>query len=148
MTTTYQTADTGAQSRTPLMAALGIGASLIVTAVGTFSDLTGNDSRAESWQEYGVVAAVVVVTAAVVFGLVVRTAAQGNTGRRALALGVVSFLSIAVFWAGLPLVLAAGAIACALTDRDARGGMSGLAKAGVALAAITAAIAAFLAVAG
>lgn len=125
-------------SRTPLLAALGFGASAVLTAIGTFWAV--NDSSDASRDEIStwlVCVAIAGVTALIAFGLVVRTAPGGNAGRRSAITGVVAFLSLAVFWAGIPTVLAAAAVACALTDRDTRGSFGTAAKIGLGLSAVT-----------
>jgi hypothetical protein len=132
MTTTTTIDDrTNTTSRTPLLIALGVGGSAVLTAIGTF--YAGDDHSASDWF---FTVGVVVVAAALVFGLVVRTAARGNPGRRSAVVGVVAVLSLAVFWAGLPVVLAAAAVACALTDKDAQGFFGTPSKVGLGLAAL------------
>ena len=151
MTTTIDThagTTTGA-SRAPLLAALGLAASAVLTAIGTFlgENTSGDESRDDvsTWLTCVGIAA---VAAALVFGLVVRTAAHGHAGRRALITGILAVLSVAVFWAGLPMVLAAGALACALVDRDEQGSLGGAAGVGVALGGVAAAAAVVLAFVG
>jgi hypothetical protein len=140
---------TAGRMRTQVVAALGIAASSVLTAIGTFGwfedNATPADHRASDWLT---VLPYVAVTAAVVFGLVVRTAEAGNPGRRSAILGVFGFLSNAVFWAGLPAVIAAGSIACALTQKDRDGSFSGASKAGLGLSGITVAAAIWLAIVG
>ena len=137
-----------APSRTPLLAALGIAAAAVLTAVGTFWDVNNNDAEPGKTSEWLVCLGIIAVAAAVAYGLVVRTAATGNPGRRAVILGVVAFLSNAVFWAGLPMVLASAAVACAFVDKDGRGSFGGPAKAGIVLAVLTAIPAVQLAIFG
>jgi hypothetical protein len=149
MSTTATDPTTTAPSRAPLLAVLGFAASAVLTAVGTFWDLTNNESSDDdSIGTYLVVLGIAAVAVAVVYGLVVRTAATGNAGRRAGVLGVVGLLSVAVFWAGLPMVLVSGALACALVDKDARGSFGTGSKVAVALGAVTTALAVWLAIAG
>lgn len=137
MTTITNDDSATATSRTPLLAAIGIGTAAVLSAVGTFvgENDTGDATRDDpsTWL-FSV--GIAVAAAVVVFGLVVRTAARGNAGRRALVLGVVTLLSIAVFWAGFTPVIAAGALACALVDRDRRGSFSTLSTVGLVLAAL------------
>ena len=135
--------DAAAPSRTPLLAALGIGASAVLTAVGTFvgPNDTGDATRDDP-STWLMTVGIALAAAIVVFGLVVRTASRGDAGRRALVLGVVTLLSVAVFWAGVTTVLAAAALACALVERDRRGSFGtpstvGLVLAGVATIAAT-----------
>lgn len=140
---------TAAPSRTPLLAVLGFAASALFTAMGTFWDLTDDESgREHSVGEYLFVLGIAAIALAITFGLVVRTAAAGNPGRRSLVLGIVAFLSNVVFWAGIPSVLAAGAVACALIQKDKDQSYSTGSKVGLALSALTVAAALWLAVTG
>jgi hypothetical protein len=148
MTTTNELT-TDAPSRAPLLAALGFAASAVFTAMGTFWDLTDNESGNDhSIGEYLVVLGIAGIALAIVFGLVVRTAPTGNPGRRAVILGVVGFLSNAVFWAGLPSVIAAGAVACALIQKDKDQRYSTGSQVGIGLAVLTVAAALWLAITG
>lgn len=132
----------------PAMAAAGAGLSAILTAMGTFWDLTDNESgEPGGFSEYLIVIGIIAVATVVVFGLVARGATPANAGRRSLALAVVGLLSIAVFWAGLPAVLAAGATACALVDRTS-GRLGRMSQAAVAISVITVGLAVWLAIAG
>lgn len=142
-------AEASTPSRTPLFAALGIGAALVLTAVATFWDVTGNDSAGNDQADtYPFVVGIVAVTAAIAYGLVVRTAAKGAPGRRSLITAVVAFLSLAAFWSGVPVVLASASVACALVDKDRRGALGGQAKVATALAALTVVLAAVLSIVG
>lgn len=132
----------------PAFAAAGAGLSAVLTAVGTFWDLTDNESSsAESLGEYAPVLGIIAVATAIVFGLVVRTATPASAPGRALSLAIVGLLSTAVFWAGLPAVLAAGSMACALVDRqDSR--LSRRSLIAFVLSVVTIALAIIAAVAG
>jgi hypothetical protein len=82
--------------------------------------------------EYLVVCAIIAVGALVVFGWAVpRFADSDAAARTALVLSVLGLLSIAVFWTGLPPVLAAGG---ALLGWAARG--RALAKAAIVVGAL------------
>jgi hypothetical protein len=91
-----------------------------------------------------------VVGAAVVFGVVVarglHTAPQ-RTARRSLIIAGVGVVSIAVFWTGLPVILAAGAATLAL-DARRRLGPPGTAIAALVLAALITVSAVWLAFTG
>ncbi len=110
-------------SRAGLLALFGAVDGAVLTAIGTFWDLTGNEPAGASRDtgEYLVTLGMIAVWTAVVFGLVVRTASGDTAGRRGVILGVLAVLSVAVAWSGLPMVLAAGALACALIRREQRG---------------------------
>jgi predicted membrane protein len=138
MTATTNDLTTTAPSRTPLLAALGIAAASALTAVGTFWDVNNNDAESGQASEWLVCLGIIAVTAAIAYGLVVRGADAGDPGRRSVILGVVAFLSNVVFWAGLPMVLASAAVACAFVEKDARGSFRKASKAGLALAVLTA----------
>jgi hypothetical protein len=136
-------------SRTPILAVAGVAASAVLSAIGTFADLTGNDHHSGSQVgAYFASIGIAVVGAALVFGLVVRGAEQGKSWRRSLILGVLALVTCVVFWTGLPSVLVAGAIATALIDRDAVGRFTGGSKAGLVLAAVGTAGAIVLAIVG
>jgi hypothetical protein len=137
---------TAAPSRTPLVAALGLTVSAALTAVGTFWAVndSSSDHNASDWL---ITVGIAAVATTIVFGLVVRTAASGNAGRRAVVLGVVGLLSNVAFWAGFPAVLAAGALACALTAKD-QGRFTTAPKVALALAGLTVAGAVNLAIFG
>jgi len=132
----------------PMFAALGAGTALVLAAIGTFWDLTGNDTAdGDSGAEFLPVIGVVLVATVVVFGLVVRTATPESAGTRAVVLAVLAFLTLVVFWSGLPPVLAFGAIALAFKS----GRSSGLpvsAKVALGVSAVTLAVAVFAAIAG
>jgi hypothetical protein len=142
--TTYAETDRRTASW-PLFAALGAGTALVLTAVGTFWDVTGNDTGdGYSITDYLPVVAVVAVATAVVFGLVVRTASPASAGTRSLILAVIAFLSLVVFWSGLPAVLAFGAVALALKAD----GLPVTAKISLGISAVTLALAVWAAIAG
>lgn len=124
MTTTAlaPTAAPTSSNRNALLALFGAVDAAVLTAVGTFTDLTGNEPGADHQaSDWFVCLGVIAVATAVVFGLVVRTAAAGNPGRRGVVLGVLSVLTVVVAWSGLPMVLAAGALACAFLRKERHG---------------------------
>jgi hypothetical protein len=136
-------------SRTPLLAVAGLAVSAVLTAIGTFWDITGNDhSKGSHVGPYLAAVGIAVVATAVVFGLVVRGAEHGNPGRRSLMLGAVAVVTCVVFWTGLPPVVAFGAIATALAARDVVGRFSANSKAGLVLATLALAGAVAGAIAG
>lgn len=139
-TTTAQTTP----SRTSLIGALGLAASAVLAAIGTFGD-GGGDHNA---RDYLIVLGIAAALTAIVFGLVVRTATSGRPGMRSAILGVLGVATCIVFWTGAPCVLAAGAVATALTERDVTGRLDNGGKAGLALATLATAAAAVLAVVG
>lgn len=135
----------------PALAAIAVGASAVLTAVGTFWDLTGNESGSATKDDLVVWATfnlgVIAVGAAIVFGLVVRTAAPKNAGRRSLILAVLGLLTVPVAWTGLPAVFATGAVACTLVDKRA-GSFSRMAKSALVISALAFAGAVAFAIAG
>jgi len=72
-------ATTTQPSRTPVLAAVGLALSAVLTAVGTFLDLTGNDHGTHNGMGpfLGAVG-IAAVGCALVFGLVVRGADRGQ----------------------------------------------------------------------
>jgi uncharacterized membrane protein len=132
-------------SRWPLAAALGAGAALVLTAIGTFKDMT---SASEAWREYAITAAIILVVTALVFGFVVRTATPATAGRRCLVLGILALVSIVVFWLGLPPVLAAASLACAALHREEAGQWGAAAAVGAAASALAVVVSVVAAFAG
>lgn len=146
---TRQSATAG--SRATLLAVVGAVLSALLTAIGTFWDITGNDESTGSShdvRDYLVTLAAITVATIIVYALVVRRAAVGRPGRRSVILGVVAILSLAAFWAGLPIVLAGAAAAAAFAERDKLGGFGGGSKTGLTLAGLTTIAAVALAISG
>ena len=139
---------TAAPSRTPLLAALGVAAGSVLTAIGTFWDLNNNDTGDVHASDWFVCLGIIAVVAALAYGLGVRGADSGNPGRRALVLGVLGFLTVAVFWSGAPMVLVSASVACALLDKDRNRAFSSPSQAALALSALTTVAAVTLAVFG
>lgn len=110
-------AGTSPTANWPLFAAVSTGVSAVLTAVGTFwSPLAGYEATRtkEDLISWLVILAIMLVGAAIVFGAVVRTTPPEGGRVRTLVLAVLAVLTLAVFWTGLPLVLAGGSVCCAL----------------------------------
>jgi hypothetical protein len=131
----------------PAFAAVGVALSLMLTAFGTFAG-PGSDEPGTELSEWLVVVAITLVAAVVVFGLVAKVVTPANAGTYALAFGLLGLASVVVFWAGLPVVLAFGALACAVVERYDRGRLSKPSMAAAGLAAVTVGAAIWLAVYG
>jgi hypothetical protein len=127
--TTTTTTTTDSPTRSPA----GIGA---VTAVVA---LAGTVFSAHDWTEIAVVAAVVVVTAALVYGVVApRALRKESAGGTSLALSIPAvLLLLPAFWSGLPLVLGVAGALVGNAGRSARTG-SGQSIAGLVLGALAA----------
>jgi hypothetical protein len=125
------------------VAAASAGLALAVTAIGIVEPLRDREVG-PSWSEWILFDIPVIVTTTVlVFLLVVRRGlARGNPTliRSALVLGVIAVLSLAVFWSGLPCVLAGGTGLCAVEARARGAGLAGTIAA-LGMAAFTVAIA-------
>lgn len=119
--------------RVPSLALAGIGLSLALTAIGTFIADNGTDYTFNDWSPLLVM---VPLFALIVFGLIVRTADATNGARRSVILGAAAVLSIAIFWMGLPAVLASGAAACALRQKGESGTFSQASRIGLLLAVV------------
>lgn len=76
--------------------------------------------------------AVILVLAAVIFGRVLPGA--GDAARTALILAIVALVTVAVFWSGIPQVLAPAAILLGYSATQS--GRGGQAKAAVAIGAV------------
>ena len=90
-------------------------------AIGVYADGSGSDSHGT--REFLIVAAIVAIAAAAVFGWVVpRLLEREAAGGPALALSVLGLLSVLVFWTGLPPVLAGAGALLGWAGRDASRG--------------------------
>jgi len=108
------------------VAVVAIGLAVVLAAVGTWADDGGQD---QGTQEFLIVCAVIALAGAAVFGwLVPRALDRGRLGATALTLSVLGLLSIAVFWSGLPPILAGGGALLGWAGRNARDG-AGLCRA-------------------
>jgi hypothetical protein len=146
-TTSTNTSAAATDSPLPVAAVAGVALATVYTAIGTFQDATEDNT----WRRMFITFGIILVTAAVAF-LAARRALGGSTDRVArtsVVLGVLAFLSLVVFWAGLPAVLAAAAAVLALAARDRRGGVLGRGPAtALVLSAITVVLAGVAAVIG
>ena len=124
------------------VAAVAFGVTLICTYVNTPMKGDTWDVSAEQ-HGLGVLPLLVAFAAlgsAVVFGVAVRRAAARpaeRTGPSALLLAVLGAATTVVFWTGLPVVLAAGAVFLARSSRVRTGRWSPSAGAAAVLAAVT-----------
>jgi hypothetical protein len=89
----------------------------------------------DALREFLVVTGLIVVAAAIVFGVVVpRAVARGGSPGTALTLSLLGLLLAAAYWSGIPPVLAIGGIV--LARRSARGGVTTAATVGGVLALV------------
>jgi hypothetical protein len=102
---------------------LALGVAVVLTAIGTYAG-TGTEGGDSIASYLGLVAVLAAITVGV-YALAVRRAEShedaASRTRAALILGACSVLSIAVFWTGLPTVLAAGAVLLGYDARRAGG---------------------------
>ena len=111
-------------------AAAAFALSALLAAWGTFGEDGSNVG------EYLVVLVIVLVAIGIVFGVVIPRALSGaNAARTAVILSVLGVLTVAVFWSGLPPVLAIGGIVLARSAGSSRMARAGLAVGVVALVA-------------
>lgn len=149
VTTTDARSAGGLDRGWPTYAGVGIVLALLLTAVGTFTNLGGEaEEGGHTVGEYLVVVGMIAVGALVVFGLVAKVVTPANAGAYAVGFGLVGLLSVLVFWTGLPAVLAVGALACVAVDKHADGSISQTAKVGAVLALLVLAMAVALAIVG
>jgi hypothetical protein len=127
----------------------------VALAFGYVLDVTNNesgDSDVVGWLIVSTVASV--IAAVLLMRFVPATEADPDTGnkpaRRALVLGVLAVLSVAVFWTGLPFALGVPALALAATgtSRAPEQGHGGQATAAAVLAAFAIVAALVLCVVG
>jgi hypothetical protein len=118
----------------------------LFTAVGTFTDLTGNDSGSAEGDElvtWVVLMAVLAVVTYAIYRFWYGPAAQAaDASNTALIGGILAVLAFPAFWTGLPPVLAVGALLLGLRAPRMAG------KVGAGLAALALVAAAVLAVTG
>lgn len=114
-----QTTTLGTPSTTVRTLPLGLGtvaAAVAFNALGVFGD--GTDGGEHSAGEFWFVNAIIVVSAAIVFGLVVPRYTGRATGL-ALGLSIAGLVFVPVaFWSGLPAVLAIGGVMLGTAGRD------------------------------
>ena len=119
-----------------------------LNAFGIWADGTPSDGN-EALVTFLVVDVVIAVGAAVVFGWIVprglrRLESSGRAGAGALVLSALALLLVAVFWTGLPPVLAVGGIVLGLAGRGAERGGLATAGAAVGLLAVLADVAVYI----
>ena len=106
----------------------------VMAAIGTYVEGNGNGNH--STGDFLAVCAIIAVGAAVVFGWVVpKMLDRASQGIPALVLAVLGLLTVAVFWSGLPPILAAGGGLLAWAGRDAAHGR-GLCRAALVIAVL------------
>lgn len=149
MTTTHPQATGGLDRGWPTYAGLGIGVSMLLTLVGTFTNLAGEaEEGGHTAGESLVVVGMILIGALIVFGLVAKAVAPANAGLFAVSFGVVGLVSLLVFWTGLPAVLSAGALACVAVEGRSGAPRSVAAKTAMVLAVVVLALAVTAAIFG
>lgn len=123
------TAVAGPLDRSRIWTAAAI-AFVIAAALAAWGTWGGDEDH--STGDYLIVLAVIAVSAAIVYGLVLP---RWGTPRTGIILGVLAVLSIVVFWSGLPVVLGIAAIVIGLSYRGSKEG-SGAATAALVLGAL------------
>lgn len=124
--TAQRTPGSATASRTTVLAVVGLAAAAAVCALAADEPLA-----------YFAMAAIV---AGVAFGLWVVPAANGHPGRRSGILALLAAVGLLVSSTGIPLVLAAASVACALKQRDLEGRYDYPAELGLLLSALTTAV--------
>ncbi|MCZ2860148.1 hypothetical protein [Blastococcus sp. VKM Ac-2987] len=137
----------------------GAGVALVCTLVGQYAETPWKSGSGDwgidfagngGWAALASIAAFVAV-AVVLVGLATdraRAVPPERTARRALVLAVLGVVTLAVFWTGVPPVLAGGAAGLALDSRRRAGRLPTAAAAGGALAVLVVATALWLAFTG
>ena len=114
-------------------AAIGFAVTTLALVAMAFDHLVGDDPGLEDPVAFAISAALTLITAAIVFGVVVPRAIPEPAGaaKRGFGLSLISVLGIALIWLGVTFVLAGGAIALGLVGR--RGARARLATAAVVI---------------
>lgn len=108
------------QRSRPLVAVTALGSIALAGALAAWGTF-GEDPHSTS--DYLIVLAIIGVAALIVFGWAVpRGLRKESAGGTAVVLSALGLLTIAVFWSGLPPVLAAGGIVLGLAGWNARSG--------------------------
>ncbi|CAN5190026.1 hypothetical protein BH09ACT13_BH09ACT13_01850 [soil metagenome] len=120
-------------NRVSRAAAIGVAVTALALVAMAFDHLVGDDPGLEDPVAFAISAALTLITAAIVFGVVVPRARHEPDGaaKRGFVLSLVSVLGIALIWLGVTFVLAGGAIALGLVGR--RGARARLATAAVVI---------------
>lgn len=110
------------------VAIASIALATVLAAVGTW---VGGDEQGT--REFLIVCVIIVVAAAIVFGVVVPRGLQREAaGATALTLSVLGLLTVAAFWSGLPPILAGGGALLGWAGRDAERGRA-MSRAAIAI---------------
>jgi len=104
MSTVSSTAVRPSATLPAALVAIGLSAPLLALATW------GDSSETDPTRRFLITLAVAVVTALPVFGWAVPRAMRSPAGKTAVVLGVLAVLSLGVFWLGLTMVLAVGAV--------------------------------------
>jgi predicted phage gp36 major capsid-like protein len=100
------------------VAVAAVGVATAFAVLGTYGETGDHGAR-----DLLIVLAIVAIGAAAVFGYVVpRGLGREAAGASALVLSVLGLLTVAVFWSGLPPILAAGGILLGWAGRNAERG--------------------------
>jgi len=100
------------------VAVAAVGLATAFAVLGTYGETGDHGAR-----DLLIVLAIVAIGAAAVFGYVVpRGLGREAAGASALVLSVLGLLTVAVFWSGLPPILAAGGILLGWAGRNAERG--------------------------
>lgn len=131
MQDTLRHSGSAAQRALGPVAIAAIAAAAGFAAIGTFAEASDSDMK-----DFVAVLVIIAIGAAVVFGFVVpRGLGREAAGVSALVLSVLGLLLVAVFWSGLPPILAAGGILLGWAGWDSPRGR-GLCRAAVVIGTI------------
>jgi hypothetical protein len=123
-------------SRTTL-AAVTAAVITVALAFGYWINSGDNDKDYRGWIIVSVIASLIAAALLLRFVPATEAEADGNApARRGLVLGVLSFVTLAVFWTGLPIAIGVPALVLAAEGRARSGtyGQAGEATAGAVLA--------------
>lgn len=119
---------------------------VVLTAVGTFSDVVANDSPESTGKDFVIWLVMMAVLAGVTYAVYrywySAAAAAPEAPNSALVGGAVALVTVVAFWTGLPAVFAVGAILLGLRSSGPKP------KIGIALSVVALALAVFAAIFG
>lgn len=124
----------------------GLTAAIAVAAMAcaNFIGASGEDAGVGPFL---VTSAIALVVAAAMFGWLVPRYRDGAAAKAALAIAVLAVITLAVFWSGIPQVLAPAAIVLGLAGRNRESGR-GVATAAIAVGSLAYLVSVFASIAG
>jgi hypothetical protein len=127
---------------------IGLVAAAAAAALAVYAVYGDSSAPQDQKDSLKIVVPGVLVIAALVYGLLVPWARKRSPATAGLVVSVVSFLAVAAFWSGLPIVLGAAGATLGIDAREGAASRSGKATAAVVVGVVAAVLSIAVAVAG